>query len=228
MPLFKKNHDETTGNTTAGLDGNTNANNQRYDGTQNNLASNPGAGVGTQHHHHDPLYPSPNVPTTTQSTAQGGQFDNSNNGGYGAQPGTGASVPGTNAQSAARPHTDAAGNPINSSHSSGGGKRMEGKIERVVGTIVGSESLKAKGLAKEQEAAELKFQASELSEAERLEQGAHARRERAVAHGAHPDHLHLGDHNPGAGASSVNDMGNGAGYGVTGAGGASSAARGGY
>ena len=46
------------------------------------------------------------------------------------------------------------------------------------------------------EAAALKSQASELTEAERLEQAALARRERAVAHGAHPDHKFLGGHNP--------------------------------
>lgn len=85
---------------------------------------------------------------------QGGQRDNINNGGYGGQSLTGASsggmVPGSNSQSTTRPQTDAAGNPVNSSHSGGGGKRMEGKVERVVGTIIGSESLQAKGLAKEQ------------------------------------------------------------------------------
>ena len=54
------------------------------------------------------------------------------------------------------------------------------------------------------EAAALKAQAAELTEAERLEQAALARRERAVAHGAHPDHRHLGGHNPGAGAPNVN------------------------
>ena len=78
------------------------------------------------------------------------------------------------------------------------------------------------------EAAALKAQAAELTEAERLEQAALARRERAVAHGAHPDHRHLGGHNPGAGAPNVNELGGGANYGVSGAGGAGSAARGGY
>ena len=49
-----------------------------------------------------------------------------------------------------------------------------------------------------------------------------------MAHGAHPAHRHLGGHNPGAGAPNVNELGGGANYGVSGAGGAGSAARGGY
>ena len=40
---------------------------------------------------------------------------------------------------------------------------------------------------------------AELAEAERLEREAMLRRERAVAHGAHPDNRHLGGQ-PGAGA----------------------------
>ena len=41
------------------------------------------------------------------------------------------------------------------------------------------------------EADALKAQAAELSEAERLEREAISRRERAVAHGAHPELRHL-------------------------------------
>ncbi|CAK5262080.1 unnamed protein product [Mycena citricolor] len=67
-----------------------------------------------------------------------------------------------------------------------------GKIEKALGSLVGSESLKAKGLQKEQEAHAYKVQSAELSEAERLEAEALARRDRAVALGAHPDHRHLG------------------------------------
>ena len=46
------------------------------------------------------------------------------------------------------------------------------------------------------EADALKAQAAELSEAERLEREAISRRERAVAHGAHPELRRLGGHNP--------------------------------
>ncbi|KAK7044861.1 hypothetical protein R3P38DRAFT_3258940 [Favolaschia claudopus] len=69
---------------------------------------------------------------------------------------------------------------------------MTGKIEHAVGSMVGSKSLKAKGIQKEQEARALKVQSEELAEAERLEAQASARRERAVAHGAHPHAGHLG------------------------------------
>ncbi|KAJ7160414.1 hypothetical protein C8R46DRAFT_1108014 [Mycena filopes] len=77
-------------------------------------------------------------------------------------------------------------------HGGGGGKSTTGKIEQKVGALVGSEALKAKGLQKQQEAQGLKIQSQELAEAERLEHEAGLRRERAVAHGAHPDNRHVG------------------------------------
>ncbi|KAK1234202.1 hypothetical protein PQX77_002628 [Marasmius sp. AFHP31] len=72
------------------------------------------------------------------------------------------------------------------------GSSMTGKMERKVGDLLGSKSLQAKGMQKEQEAQALKVQSSELAEAERLEREAVMRRERAVAHGAHPENKHLG------------------------------------
>ncbi|KAJ7196515.1 hypothetical protein GGX14DRAFT_672774 [Mycena pura] len=98
--------------------------------------------------------------------------------GAGAGMGTGG-IPPTNAVN------------VGHGHHTGGGA-LTGKIEHAIGTIVGSQSLKAKGLQKEQEARALKVQSSELAEAERLEQIAATRRERAVAHGAHPDNRHVG------------------------------------
>ncbi|CAK5274212.1 unnamed protein product [Mycena citricolor] len=80
-----------------------------------------------------------------------------------------------------------------------GGGAMVGKMEHALGTLVGSQSLKAKGLQKEQEAKAYKVQSSELNRAEALEQEALARRDRAVGFGAHPDHRHLGGQAPGAG-----------------------------
>jgi len=80
----------------------------------------------------------------------------------------------------------------NQPHSGGGGSAMTGKIEHAVGSLVGSKSLKAKGIQKEQEARGLKIQSQELAEAEKLEHEAGLRRERAVAHGAHPDNRHVG------------------------------------
>ncbi|KAJ7589381.1 hypothetical protein C8J56DRAFT_1075967 [Mycena floridula] len=65
-------------------------------------------------------------------------------------------------------------------------------VERVDETVLGSSSLKAKGIQKEQEGKAVKVQSSELAEAERLEAKALMRRERAVAHGAHPNNRHLG------------------------------------
>ncbi|TFK21131.1 hypothetical protein FA15DRAFT_658556 [Coprinopsis marcescibilis] len=72
----------------------------------------------------------------------------------------------------------------------GAGHGMTGKFEAALGSAVGSESLRAKGVQKQQEAAATKLQASELGEAERLEREAMMRRERAVAHGTHPDNMH--------------------------------------
>ncbi|KAH9948656.1 hypothetical protein B0H21DRAFT_820784 [Amylocystis lapponica] len=74
----------------------------------------------------------------------------------------------------------------------GGGRRLEGKMEYAVGSLVGSQALKNKGVQKEQEAGAIQAQSSEIAEAERLEQEALVRREHAVAHGAHPNNKHLG------------------------------------
>lgn len=90
---------------------------------------------------------------------------------------------------------------LNDSHQSHSGHSLTGKVERTVGAMIGSSSLKAKGMQKEQyvmiptpntasltqvfyrEANSIKLQGAELAEAERLEREALMRRERAVAHG---------------------------------------------
>ncbi|KAJ7660853.1 hypothetical protein DFH06DRAFT_1129897 [Mycena polygramma] len=77
------------------------------------------------------------------------------------------------------------------------------------GTGVGHANLQAKGLEKEQEAKGLKIQSHEMAEAERLEHEAGIRRERAVAHGAHPDNRHVGGMGPG-GAGGATGGGTGA------------------
>ncbi|KZV72742.1 hypothetical protein PENSPDRAFT_733366 [Peniophora sp. CONT] len=78
-------------------------------------------------------------------------------------------------------------------HSHGGGsKAAVGKAESAIGGVIGSSALKNRGLEKEQEANAIKAQSAELAEAERLEREAMLRRERAVAHGAHPENRHLG------------------------------------
>ena len=60
---------------------------------------------------------------------------------------------------------------------------MTGKAESALGSALGSNALKAKGMEKEREANALNLQSSELAEAERLEREAVMRRERAVGHG---------------------------------------------
>jgi len=83
-------------------------------------------------------------------------------------------------------------NHFNNGQRSGGGSRMTGKMEHAVGSLVGSQALKAKGMQKEQEAQAFQAQSSEIAEAERLEKEAMLRRERAVQHGAHPSNKALG------------------------------------
>jgi len=72
-------------------------------------------------------------------------------------------------------------------------KKIVGKLEQAAGTALCSSTLRAKGIEKEREAEALKVQAAELGQAEGLETEAAARRERAVAHGAHPGHLNGGN-----------------------------------
>lgn len=81
--------------------------------------------------------------------------------------------------------------PINNGGSSSL-QRTIGKVESAIGSLIGSDSLKAKGQQKEGQTNSLKFQGLEIAEAERLEQEALMRRERAVNHGAHPAQAVLG------------------------------------
>ncbi|TFK81759.1 hypothetical protein K466DRAFT_327594 [Polyporus arcularius HHB13444] len=108
---------------------------------------------------------------------------------------------------------------INSDNRSGSGAgRLAGKAERGLGTLVGSQALKEKGMQKEQEAGAFKQQSAEIAEAERLEKEALLRRERAVAHGAHPDNRQLGGLQNANTLSDVHGVGNvggaGGGYGA--------------
>ncbi|KIK68728.1 hypothetical protein GYMLUDRAFT_36219 [Collybiopsis luxurians FD-317 M1] len=86
---------------------------------------------------------------------------------------------------------------LNTQAAGGTGHSTTGKVEKAIGSVVGSNALKAKGMQKEMEANALKTQSAELAEAERLEREALLRRERAIAHGAHPENRHLGG--PGSG-----------------------------
>ncbi|TRM62231.1 hypothetical protein BD626DRAFT_498550 [Schizophyllum amplum] len=62
---------------------------------------------------------------------------------------------------------------------SGAGHETMGKMEQALGTLVSSNTLKARGLQKEQEGHTMK----ELGEADRMEEEANVRRERALANG---------------------------------------------
>ncbi|KAH8113901.1 hypothetical protein DFH11DRAFT_282139 [Phellopilus nigrolimitatus] len=207
------------------------------------VSSNPENATGAGNRlHHGGQQNHPNAAGTADETGygQGAQTGaghnvagyNSNVGGTGYDS-TDGNGPGA-AQSAMPPRTDRAGNPIHpgttgrGTSGGGGTQRFAGKVEHAVGSAIGSQNLKAKGLAKEQESTALKAQAAELSEAERLESSALARRERAVAHGAHPQYRHLGGRDPETGTTNPDELGGGGNYGASGVGGAGSGARGGY
>jgi len=137
-----------------------------------------------------------------------GNANDSSQSGHGTGTGTGAAGPGATDQSYSVPGTQGAGTTHGSSippsaalgasaHPRGTGGNFTGKVEETFGSMVGSDALKAKGLRKQQEADAIQTQGTELAEAERLEREAQMRRDRAVAHGAHPDNRHLGGRIPG-------------------------------
>jgi len=72
------------------------------------------------------------------------------------------------------------------STSGGTGTKLTGKVESALGSLVGSNALKAKGFEKEGEANAAHIQGLELAEAERLEREALMRRQKVVGQGAHP------------------------------------------
>ncbi|KAI0716679.1 hypothetical protein C8Q76DRAFT_725183 [Earliella scabrosa] len=126
--------------------------------------------------------------STTGPTSAGDPYGNQTNTSA-TGPGSGLSATGPNPAIPPVSHINTHSN-ANRSGSTGG--RVAGKAERAVGTLVGSQALKEKGFQKEQEAGAFKMQSAEIAEAERLEKEALMRRERAVAHGAHPENRHLG------------------------------------
>ncbi|KAH7906446.1 hypothetical protein BJ138DRAFT_1094133 [Hygrophoropsis aurantiaca] len=98
------------------------------------------------------------------------------------------------------PNIPPAGHVNHQGGKGGGSHALTGRVEQAVGSIVGSNALKAKGMQKQQEVNSINLQGEELAAAENLEREALMRRERAVAHGAHPINKHLGG-NPGAGGA---------------------------
>ncbi|KAI0266503.1 hypothetical protein BC834DRAFT_132137 [Gloeopeniophorella convolvens] len=180
MPLFGKKHNDKAPARQGAADfADTGTNN-----TGAGHASGPGTnGPGTNYDQRNDF----NAPTAQ------GYDNNSNLAGRGAgqnfAPGPQGADP-YNAQQPGVPPTSHVNQ--NTGHHSNPGTRAAGKVEHAVGTLVGSNALKARGAEKEQEANAFKDQSREIAEAERLEREAMIRRERAVAHGAHPDNRHLG------------------------------------
>ena len=127
------------------------------------------------------------------------------NNGYGTGAGAGAGVAATGAPLGANGNTGPA--PLHGVHANGNGAATSGKIpaaapavrqanslerkaksESFFGDLFCSRSLKSKAHTHAAQADHLKMQASELSEAERLENEAGMRRQRAVGLGAAPEH----------------------------------------
>jgi len=210
MPLFGSKHNKH--NDAAALE-NTTGGGRHHQmapsgaGTFGGSTTGPTTGTGMTGHNNDLGYSGQPGMAGTNTLGQGqhglghtGQNLDNNYAGVGAGGGMGhtqASGPGA----AGIPPTGA----VNHGNSSGGaGTRLTGKVESAVGSLVGSNALKAKGLQKEQEANAVKLQGRELAEAERLEREALMRRERAVGHGAHPANAQLGaghTHNVGPGGN---------------------------
>jgi uncharacterized protein YjbJ (UPF0337 family) len=72
---------------------------------------------------------------------------------------------------------------LSSGQRTGAASSTTGKLEKVIGTLTCNQTLKAKGAAKEQQAQAHAEQRAHLTEAERLENEAAIRRQRAVDHG---------------------------------------------
>jgi len=179
MPLFKKDRHEHS--------------------TNPNLSGDAGTGAGMRGRPGDPKY-APSDQATGQGThsdfSAGQHYDHRPSGGVG----TDAGVPsGQGYYAGSGPsgdHQIPSSAALSAGQQGSGQHAITGKVEHAVGSMIGSKSLKAKGIQKEQEAMAFKAQGSELAEAERHEREALMRRERAVAHGAHPDHRHLGGNPP--------------------------------
>ncbi|KAI0703677.1 hypothetical protein C8T65DRAFT_741282 [Cerioporus squamosus] len=154
---------------------------------ENKLTRNePNPPVGTQ----EPYGAAPNQGAGAYGNQDPNNYGANQQGSMGADP---YSHPGAGAGAGMNQPPVPPASHINTDNRSGsGGGRLAGKAERGLGTLVGSQALKEKGFQKEQEAGAFKQQSAEIAEAERLEKEALMRRERAVAHGAHPENRHLG------------------------------------
>ncbi|KAG9045468.1 hypothetical protein FS837_006249 [Tulasnella sp. UAMH 9824] len=77
--------------------------------------------------------------------------------------------------------------------------QRSGKIEKAVGTMLCSTTMKQKGLEKQAQGANIAVQSREIAQAENLEAQARAMRGHAVGMGAHPNHMNPGQPNTSAG-----------------------------
>ncbi|EJU06570.1 hypothetical protein DACRYDRAFT_103516 [Dacryopinax primogenitus] len=129
-------------------------------------------------------------------------------------PQTGVTIPGSAGVSG--PTTTASGHPVTPTSSNARSLRKSGKMDSLMGTLFCSQRLKMEGEMKQEQAHAMAYQAAELNEANRLEEEATARRERAVAHGAHPAHGTLGGADQGVGMGMAGGgLGTGAAPGTT-------------
>jgi len=157
-------------------------------GANNDNNSQTGVGQdGNQRTSGNPFSGGQDDPYTTGGVGSGRQGDDGGGGGRSMQ------APGGNDQGTGQMR----------SSGQGAGGRPAGNLESVSGPMIGSDALKAKRLQKEQEINVIKLQGGELAEAERLENEALARRERAVAHGADPANSALGTGNTGLSGAGV-------------------------
>lgn len=160
----------------------------------NNSAGVAGVGAGQRHHDrhnagHDTqggMNPQQQGFGGTVSSITTGQDNRTDTYAQGAQGAQGGYTQGADPYSNTAGYNDPSippANQINTGQHGGGGARMAGKVEHAVGSMIGSQALKTKGMQKEQEAESYKQQSAEIGEAERLEKEALLRRERAVQHG---------------------------------------------
>ncbi|KAG8965466.1 hypothetical protein FRC03_000463 [Tulasnella sp. 419] len=147
------------------------------------------SGVGPAHNNLESDYPQDydnrgfqsNAPQNQPTQYGGGYpdpYDKSvRHGGYASGPAMNAAGQGTG-MGAGGTQTNTITNP-----QAREGRRLErnGKLEHAAGILISSQSMKAKGLAKEEEGKRLRMQAEDIAQAEVLEREAAMRRQRAGA-----------------------------------------------
>ncbi|KZP00796.1 hypothetical protein CALVIDRAFT_560121 [Calocera viscosa TUFC12733] len=148
-----------------------------------------GAGVGALEHHRN--HRNAEVANTGTGAGYGnttgGGFGNSAGGGYGnSATGTGAGLAGAGAGTGVGAGTGTAN--VNPSNSHAGATHFKGKLQEGLGNLTGNPNMQAKGIANQEQANAERYQTGQISEAQRLEGQAQARRGNAVTSGAHPSH----------------------------------------